>query len=131
MEASDVNVKIVTTQTADGESETFCTETNGTLLHFIAELKAVNAVFKARIIVDITRQRHLTADGHSLEHERIKTCSCGIQRCRIACRTAADDESIIYMLHKERLLFLSVCSIPENAALFRDFITKTVDIFRC
>ena len=31
MEASDVNVKIVTTQTADGESETFCTETDGTL----------------------------------------------------------------------------------------------------
>lgn len=33
MEASDVNVKIVTTQTVDGESETFCTETNGTLYH--------------------------------------------------------------------------------------------------
>jgi len=31
MEASDVNVKIVTTQTADDESETFCTETDGTL----------------------------------------------------------------------------------------------------
>ena len=33
MEPSDVNVKIVTTQTVDGESETLCTETDGTLYH--------------------------------------------------------------------------------------------------
>ena len=64
-------------------------------LHLLRQLVAANAVRKARVIVDLLGQRHLSARGEPFDHQRLKSRPGRIQRRGIAAGAAADDDRII------------------------------------
>ena len=55
------------------------TEAFRALLHFFAQRKAVDAAFKAGVVVDLLRQRHLPAGGELLQHQCGKSGTGGVQ----------------------------------------------------
>ena len=73
------------------------------LLHFFAQRKAVDAVLKAGIVVDLLRQRHLPACGELFQHQRGKFGTGGVQGGGVSGGTAADDDHIIDLLHSHAL----------------------------
>ena len=79
------------------------TEALGALLHFFAQCKAVDAVLKAGIVVDLLRQRHLPACGELFQHQRGKSGTGGVQGGGVSGGTAADDDHIIDLLHSHAL----------------------------
>ena len=79
------------------------TEALGALLHFFAQRKAVDAVLKAGVVVDLFRQRHLPAGGELFQHQRGKPASGGVQGGGVTGGTAADDDHIIDLLHNRVL----------------------------
>ena len=74
-------------------------EALGALLHFFAQRKAVDAAFKAGIVVDLLRQRHLPAGGELFQHQRGKSGTGGVQGGGVSGGAAADDDHIIDLLH--------------------------------
>ena len=91
-------------------------------LHLCAQLKAVNPLFKPGVIIDLMRQRHLSAGRQLFNHQRIKPCARCIQRRRIAARPAADHDHIIYLHPPVPLAFVD-SSIPRSGRFFRDLVT--------
>ena len=83
--------------------ERFGIDTIPTLLHFFAQRKAVDAVLKAGIVVDLLRQRHLPACGELFQHQRGKFGTGGVQGGGVSGGTAADDDHIIDLLHSHAL----------------------------
>ena len=73
------------------------------LLHFFAQRKAVDAAFKAGVVVDLLRQRHLPAGGELFQHQYRKPASGGVQGGGVSGGTAADDDHIIDLLHNRVL----------------------------
>ena len=73
-------------------------EALGALLHFFAQRKAVDAVLKAGIVVDLLRQRHLPAGGELFQHQRGKSGTGGVQGCGVSGGAAAHHEHIINMI---------------------------------
>ena len=73
------------------------------LLHFFAQRKAVDAVLKAGIVVDLLRQRHLPAGGELFQYQHRKPASGGVQSGGVSGGTAADDDHIIDLLHSHAL----------------------------
>ena len=69
------------------------------LLHLCAKGEAVDALIKARIIVDNVRQPHLTAGGQLLYHYGIQAGSGSIQRGGVTGGATADDQYIIDLCH--------------------------------
>ena len=78
-------------------------EALGALLHFFAQRKAVDAAFKAGIVVDLLRQRHLPAGGELFQHQRGKPGTGGVQGGGVSGGAAADDDHIIDPLHSHAL----------------------------
>ena len=78
-------------------------EALGALLHFFAQRKAVDAAFKAGVVVDLFRQRHLPAGGELLQHQHRKSASGGVQGGGVSGGAAADDDHIIDLLHSHAL----------------------------
>ena len=78
-------------------------EALGALLHFFAQRKAVDAAFKAGIVVDLLRQRHLPAGGELFQHQRGKSGTGGVQGGGVSGGAAADDDHIIDLLHNRVL----------------------------
>ena len=78
-------------------------EALGALLHFFAQRKAVDAAFKAGIVVDLLRQGHLPACGELLQHQRGKPGTGGVQGGGVSGGAAADDDHIIDLLHSHAL----------------------------
>ena len=75
------------------------TEALGTLLHFFAQRKAVDAAFKAGIVVDQLCQRHLPACGELFQHQRGKSGTGGVQGGGVSGGAAADDDYIVDFFH--------------------------------
>ena len=88
------------------------------LLHFLAQGKAVDAILKARIIIDLLGQRHLPAGGQLLQHHRVETGSRGIECGCIATRTAAHDDHIVYMIRIHRTSLLLTFAHVTCASVF-------------
>ena len=78
-------------------------EALGALLHLFAQRKAVDAAFKAGVVVDLLRQRHLPACGELFQHQRGKSGTGGVQGGGVSGGTAADDDHIIDLLHNRVL----------------------------
>ena len=78
-------------------------EALGALLHFFAQRKAVDAVLKAGIVVDLLRQRHLPAGGELFQYHYRKPASGGVQGGGVSGGAAADDDHIIDLLHSHAL----------------------------
>ena len=74
-------------------------EALGALLHFFAQRKAVDAAFKAGIVVDLLRQRHLPAGGELFQHQRGKSGTGGVQGGGVSGGAAADDDHIVDFFH--------------------------------
>ena len=74
-------------------------EALGALLHFFAQRKAVDAAFKAGVVVDLFRQRHLPAGGELLQHQHRKPASGGVQGGGVSGGAAADDDHIVDFFH--------------------------------
>ena len=73
------------------------------LLHLFAQCKAVDAVLKAGIVVDLLRQRHLPAGGELFQYHYRKPASGGVQGGGASGGAAADDDHIINLLHNRVL----------------------------
>ena len=78
-------------------------EALGALLHLLTQCKAVDAAFKAGIVVDLLRQRHLSAGGELFQHQRGKSGTGGVQGGGVSGGAAADDDHIIDLLHNRDL----------------------------
>jgi hypothetical protein len=78
-------------------------EALGTLLHFFAQCKAVDAALEAGVVVDLLRQRHLPAGGELFQHQRGKPGTGGVQGSGISGGAAADDDHVIDLLHSHAL----------------------------
>ena len=74
-------------------------EALGALLHFFAQRKAVDAAFKAGVVLDLLRQRHLPAGGELFQHQRGKPGTGGVQGSSVSGGAAADDDHVIKSLH--------------------------------
>ena len=74
-------------------------EALGALLHFFAQRKAVDAAFKAGIVVDQLCQRHLPAGGELFQHQRGKPGTGGVQGGGVSGGAAADNDHIIDFFH--------------------------------
>ena len=75
----------------------------GALLHLFAQRKAVDAAFKAGIVVDLLRQRHLPAGGELFQYHYRKPASGGVQSGGVSGGAAADDDHVINLLHSHAL----------------------------
>ena len=78
-------------------------EALGALLHLFAQRKAVDAVLKARIVIDLFRQRHLPAGGELFQHQYRKPASSGVQGGGVSGGAAADDDHVMDLLHSHAL----------------------------
>ena len=78
-------------------------------LHFFAQFKAVNALVKAGVVINLRGLRHLPTGRQLFQHERIQPGTGGVQRGGIAARAAADDDHIIDVIHIHSF-FLPGCS---------------------
>ena len=78
-------------------------EALGALLHFFAQRKAVDAAFKAGVVVDLFRQRHLPAGRELFQHQGGKPGTGGVQGGGVSGGAAADDDHIIDLLHSHAL----------------------------
>ena len=68
------------------------------LLHLFTQRKAVDAVLKAGVVVDLLRQRHLSAGRELFQHQYRKPASGGVQGGGVAAWAAAHHEHIINMI---------------------------------
>ena len=78
-------------------------EALGALLHFFAQRKAVDAVLKAGVVVDLLGQRHLSAGRELFQYHYRKPASGGVQGGGASGGAAADDDHIINLLHNRVL----------------------------
>ena len=69
------------------------------LLHLLRQGKPINALDKARVIIDLVRQRHLSARCQLFQYNSIQTGPCSIKRGGVSGRPAADNQNIINMVH--------------------------------
>ena len=74
-------------------------EALGALLHLFAQCKAVDAAFKAGVVLDLLRQRHLPAGGELFQHYYRKPASGGVQGGGVSGGAAADDDHIVDFFH--------------------------------
>src|SRR6185437_14827294 len=62
--------------------------------HRLHELRAEDAVAEAGIVLDVGGDHQLAAVGEALEDERLQVRARGVERRRVAGRTAADDDDL-------------------------------------
>ena len=55
-----------------------CAKPLGLPLHLLRQIKTVNTVLKARIVINLLRQRHLSSGGQLFQNKGIQSCPGGV-----------------------------------------------------